>query len=70
MTRNGHRFVERGYFEGNVVGYDLQCLSADCVLDEEIVSEGAQRATVADDAAGRGHRIYNDMVADCDGLDG
>ena len=63
MSRDSHRLVQRRHFERDVVGHDLKAFATHGLLDEQIVRERTGRTTVADDAAGRGHRIDHDMIA-------
>ena len=66
MAGDGHRFVEGGDLERNMVGDDLQTGSANGVFDQQELGECARGAAVADDAAGRGHGVDDDVVTDGD----
>ena len=64
VAGHGHRFVERGHLERDVVGHDLEALAANRVLDEQVFGQRTSGAAVADDSARRGHRVDDDVVAD------
>ena len=66
VARDGHRFVEGGDFPRDVVGDDFETGSADGIFDQQIVREGPGGSPVADDAAGCGHGIDDDVIADGD----
>ena len=63
VTGHGHRFVERRYFERDVVGHYLEAHAAHGVLDEEVVRERAAGTAIADDPPGCRHRVDHDVVA-------
>ena len=66
VAGDGHRFVEGGDLERDVIGDDLQTGSPDGVFDQQEIGEGTGRPAVADDAARRDHRVDDDVVTDRD----
>jgi hypothetical protein len=69
VAGHGHRLVEGCHLERDVVGHDLETLTALGILDEQIVGQRTGRSAVADDPAGGGHRIDHDVIAHRDAGD-
>ena len=69
MACHGHRLVEGGYFERNVVGHNFEALTANRVLDQQELRERTGGAAVSDNSAWRRHWIDDDVVADRDAGD-
>ena len=66
---HGHRLVEGGYFERNMVGHNLNARTANRVLDQQELRERTGGAAVSDNSAWRRHWIDDDVVADRDAGD-
>ena len=63
VARDGHRFVECGDFPRDVLGDHFETGSTNGVFDQQVVSEGPGGSPIADDAAGGGHGIDDDVIA-------
>ena len=61
-----HRFVECGDFPRDVLGDHFETGSTNGVFDKQVVGESPGGSPIADDAAGGGHRIDDDVIADGD----
>jgi hypothetical protein len=53
-------------FEGDVIGYHFEANPAHGLLDQEVFGERTRGTAVADDPAGRGDRIDDDVITDGD----
>jgi hypothetical protein len=60
---HGHRFVEGGDFERDVVGHHLQARASHRVLEQQVFGQCAAGCAVADDSVRRRHRVDDDVIA-------
>ena len=69
VPRHGHRLVERGHLERDVVGHHLETLASHRVFDEQVLRQCTAGSAVTDDPAGCHHRIHDDVIAYRDSCD-